>query len=92
MKLRMGYLVFVTVLCVLALGCSRIAERRPEPGTLEAAAYKCRQIQQKHHQNAGFSLRHKESADENEIIHYRVYEGVPNFSMRECMEQQWPEG
>ena len=88
MKAPFVLLACISILCSIALGCSGKSKKPPQSGTLASVIHECQQAQHDHYLKAG--LKAKEDVTENEIERYRVYEGVPNFHMQDCVKERWP--
>lgn len=84
---RFTFLYSALGLCWFFAGCtSMLNKNTSKAGTLEATIAACQNAQHQHYLLTGKAPKGREE-DQNEIIPYRIYEGVPNFVFQECMKE-----
>lgn len=88
MKNRFILLAWISVFCSVTLSCSGNTKNHTRPDTLAGVIEACQQAQHEHYLEAG--LKPTKIDTDNEIERYRVYEGVPNFHMQDCVKERWP--
>lgn len=87
MKAGFSCFLLAFIICLIALSCAKTATKTP----LQSAARECQQAQHEHYLNAGLKPKEEYNNEENAVVPYRVYEGVPNFSLQDCMNERLAE-